>query len=85
MVVSIIPDFRGVHAILHNNIYVWDIPMFRPLIGVQRKICILSRFSDVIHVRGCVNSSILLTGDLETISISLRTVELDDKWIKMKN
>ncbi|PVH66077.1 hypothetical protein PAHAL_1G142100 [Panicum hallii] len=93
MVVSIIPDFRDGHAILQRNIYVWDIRMFRhvevfmdcPLIVVQRKICIFSRFSDVIHVRGCVNSSILPTGDLETISISLRTVELDGKWIKMKN
>jgi hypothetical protein len=56
-----------------------------PLIGVQRKICILSRFSDVIHVRGCVNSSILPTGDLQAIPISLMTVELDGKWIKMKN
>ena len=51
----------------------------------KEKICIFSRFSDVIHVRGCVNSSILSTGDLKTISISLRTVELDGKWIIMKN
>ena len=51
----------------------------------KEKICIFSRFSDVIQVSGCVNSSILSTGDLKTISISLRTVELDGKWIIMKN
>ena len=78
MVVSIIPDLRDGHAISQSKIYVWGI-------GVQRKICIFSRFSDVIHVRGFVNSSILSTGDLKTISISLRTVELDGKWIIMKN